>query len=213
MHRIASQIRTLEADVAEVYELLAPRDNPTFTGTVSGLNKTMVELSEVDNTSDADKPISSSTQTALNLKANAHNPTFTGTVSGIDKTMVGLSNVNNTSDADKPISSLTQTALNLKANAADVYTKVDTDKKIADLINGAPDALNTLNELAIAINGDAQYAAHIVDTLASKADKENPLLTGTVKVSDIGGFTTENKARLHFLVVLRMWRTRIVLLE
>ena len=89
--------------------------------------------------------------------------------------MVGLSNVDNTSDALKPISDATQAALNLKANASDVYTKVDTDKKIADLINGAPDALNTLNELAIAINGDAQYAAHIVDTLAAKADKDNQL--------------------------------------
>ena len=187
MHRIASQIRTLEADVAEVYELLAPRDNPTFTGTVSGLNKTMVGLSEVDNTSDANKPISSSTQIALNLKANAHNPTFTGTVSGIDKTMVGLSNVNNTSDALKPISDATQVALNLKANASDVYTKVDTDKKIADLINGAPDALNTLNELARAINNDAAYATNIVSSLAAKAAKENPILTGTVKVSDIRG--------------------------
>ena len=213
MQRLASQIRTLEADVAEVYELLAPRDNPTFTGTVSGLNKTMVGLSHVDDTSDADKPISTKTREALDLKANAHNPTFTGTVSGIDKTMVGLSNVNNTSDADKPISSLTQTALILKANATDVYTKGDTDQKIANLIDSAPDALNTLNELARAINNDAAYATNIVSSLAAKADKENPILTGTVKVSDIGGFTTESKARLHVLVVLRMWRTRIVQLE
>ena len=68
MHRIASQIRTLVADVDAVYDVLAPRDNPTFTGTVSGLNKTMVGLSHVDDTSDANKPISSLTLTALNLK-------------------------------------------------------------------------------------------------------------------------------------------------
>ena len=70
MHRIASQIRTLEADVAEVYELLAPRDNPTFTGTVSGITKSMVGLGSVDNTSDSSKPISSATQTALDAKLN-----------------------------------------------------------------------------------------------------------------------------------------------
>jgi hypothetical protein len=45
-------------------------NNPTFTGTVSGIDKTMVGLSNVDNTSDANKPISTATQTALNLKAN-----------------------------------------------------------------------------------------------------------------------------------------------
>ena len=84
-----------------------------------------------------------------------------------------------------------------KASAADVYTKTQTDQKIANLIDSAPDALNTLKELASAINNDAAYATNIVSSLASKADKENPILTGTVKVSDIGGFTTESSARLH----------------
>jgi hypothetical protein len=48
----------------------APINNPTFTGTVSGISKTMVGLSNVDNTSDANKPVSTATQTALNLKLN-----------------------------------------------------------------------------------------------------------------------------------------------
>ena len=43
------------------------------------LNKTVVGLSNVDNTSDANKPVSTLTQTALNLKANLASPTFTGT--------------------------------------------------------------------------------------------------------------------------------------
>ena len=34
----------------------SPLHNPTFTGTVSGINKSMVELGNVDNTSDAEKP-------------------------------------------------------------------------------------------------------------------------------------------------------------
>jgi hypothetical protein len=50
--------------------LKADLDSPTFTGTVSGITKTAVGLSNVDNTSDADKPVSTATQTALNLKAN-----------------------------------------------------------------------------------------------------------------------------------------------
>jgi hypothetical protein len=48
----------------------APLESPTFTGTVSGITKTMVGLGNVDNTSDANKPISSLTQTALNAKSD-----------------------------------------------------------------------------------------------------------------------------------------------
>lgn len=80
------------------------------------LVKADVGLSNVDNTSDSSKPISSATQSALDLKAPLANPTFTGTVNGISKSMVGLGNVDNTSDLNKPISTATQTALNDKAD-------------------------------------------------------------------------------------------------
>jgi len=79
----------------------APLASPTFTGTVSGITKDMVGLGNVDNTTDALKPISTDTLNALNLKAPLASPTFTGTVSGITKTMVGLGNVDNTSDIEK----------------------------------------------------------------------------------------------------------------
>ena len=59
--------------------LKAPINNPTFTGTVSGITKAMVGLGNVDNTSDANKTISTLTQAALTLKAPLASPTFTGT--------------------------------------------------------------------------------------------------------------------------------------
>jgi len=106
----------------------APIASPTFTGTVSGITKSMVGLANVDNTSDANKPVSSATQTALDAKlasataastyAPIASPTFTGTVSGVTKSMVGLGNVDNTADTAKPVSTATQTALNLKAPLA-----------------------------------------------------------------------------------------------
>jgi hypothetical protein len=117
------------------YSSIAPVNSPTFTGTVSGITKTMVGLGSVDNTADADKPVSTATQTALDaklasataattyetitnvaLKAPLESPTFTGTVSGVTKTHVGLENVDNTADADKPVSDDTQAALDLKAD-------------------------------------------------------------------------------------------------
>ncbi|WP_218026536.1 hypothetical protein, partial [Flavobacterium flevense] len=50
-------------------------------GTVSGIDKTMIGLSNADDTSDLNKPISTATQTALDLKAPIESPTFTGTPS------------------------------------------------------------------------------------------------------------------------------------
>jgi len=117
----------------------APVNDPTFTGTVGGIDKAMVGLDNVDNTTDVDKPVSSLTQTelnakvniadtstmllnyrtGLNLKAPLASPTFTGTVGGITKAMVGLGSVDNTSDLSKPVSTATQTALDTKFNIAD----------------------------------------------------------------------------------------------
>lgn len=57
--------------------------------------KTTLGLNLVDNTADANKPVSAQQQTALNLKANLNGPTFTGTVGGITAAMVGLGNVEN----------------------------------------------------------------------------------------------------------------------
>jgi hypothetical protein len=62
----------------------APKESPTFTGTVSGVTKTHVGLGNADNTSDVDKPISTATQTALDAKLNLSGGTLTGplTLSG-----------------------------------------------------------------------------------------------------------------------------------
>ena len=54
--------------------LKAPLADPTFTGTVSGITKSMVGLGNVDNTTDANKPVSTATQTALDLKLNLSDP-------------------------------------------------------------------------------------------------------------------------------------------
>jgi hypothetical protein len=66
-------------DVTNSLALKAPINNPTFTGTVGGITKAMIDLANVDNTSDANKPVSTAGQTALNLKAPLASPTLTGT--------------------------------------------------------------------------------------------------------------------------------------
>ena len=59
------------ASVTTSLGLKATIDSPTFTGTVSGITKSMVGLGNVDNTSDINKPISSATQTALDAKLSS----------------------------------------------------------------------------------------------------------------------------------------------
>ena len=55
---------------SEISSTYAPKASPTFTGTVSGITKSMVGLGNIDNTSDVNKPVSTAAQTALDLKAN-----------------------------------------------------------------------------------------------------------------------------------------------
>ena len=77
----------LKANASDVTTSLALKANlasPTFTGTVGGIDKTMVGLGNVDNTSDANKPVSSATQTALNLKENTANKSITTTLGTSD---------------------------------------------------------------------------------------------------------------------------------
>jgi hypothetical protein len=106
------------------------------TGTVV-LTKTDVGLGNVDNTSDANKPVSSATTTQLNLKAPLASPTFTGTVSGITKSMVGLGNVDNTADSAKTftISQTTglQAALDAKATVTSVTAVSDRVTAVEDM--------------------------------------------------------------------------------
>ena len=89
-------------------------DNP------HSVTKAQVGLSNVDNTSDIAKPISTAQAQAIGQKADSSALTgHTGNTSNphnVTKAQVGLSNVNNTSDANKPISTATQTALDAKAD-------------------------------------------------------------------------------------------------
>jgi hypothetical protein len=68
----------VQAALNELDTEKAPLASPTFTGTVSGITKSMVGLGSVDNTADTAKPVSTAQQTALNLKADLASPALTG---------------------------------------------------------------------------------------------------------------------------------------
>lgn len=85
------------------------------------VTKELLGLGNVDDTSDADKPVSVAQREAIdevqsNLdshEANTSNP------HGVTKSQVGLGNVDNTSDLNKPVSTATQAALDDKADLVD----------------------------------------------------------------------------------------------
>lgn len=93
----------------------------TTSGNPHHVTKSDVGLGDVDNTSDANKPVSTAQATAIGVvqtnlddhKSDTSNP------HGVTKAQVGLGDVDNTSDLNKPISSATQTALDGKADLVD----------------------------------------------------------------------------------------------
>lgn len=92
------------------------KDNP------HKVDAAQLELENVDNTSDLDKPISELTQAALNLKLEAEDleahTERTGNVHSLTSTHLGLGNVDNTRDMDKPLSFNMLSALEAKASIA-----------------------------------------------------------------------------------------------
>lgn len=111
--------------------------------------KTMLSLGNVDNTADASKPVSTAQQTALNLKANLASPALTGT----------------------PTAPTAASA----TNTTQIATTAFVQTAVSNLIGGAPGALDTLKELADAINDDASYAASVTTALSGKLSSASNL--------------------------------------
>ncbi len=74
----------------------------------------------------------------INDKNNPHQVT---------KEHIGLGNADNTADSEKPVSKEQQRVIDEKYKSANTYT----DQKIAQLVNGAPETLDTLKEVADAM--------------------------------------------------------------
>ena len=76
-----STITNLTTDLAAK----APLASPAFTGTPTGITKAHVGLGNVDNTADAEKPVSTATQTALNGKSNSSHTHAGSDITGTGK--------------------------------------------------------------------------------------------------------------------------------
>ena len=140
----ATAISNLDTDKQD--EIVAGTTSEYFRGdkTFQELNKTVVGLPNVDNTSDEDKPVSTAQNTINGNLSTATSDvasdltTHEGDLAnphGVTASQVGLGDVDNTSDANKPVSTATQTALDLKADQSDLdLTNVEVLANTTDKI-------------------------------------------------------------------------------
>jgi hypothetical protein len=114
---------------------------------------------------------------------------LTGNVTGNISTTTGTSTFNNvtitgvldmTSDSN---TGNTITNLTAPQNANDAATKSYVDTEIAGLVDSAPGALNTLNELAAAIGDDASFSTTITTSIGTKLPLAGGTLTGDLTLS------------------------------
>ena len=155
------------------------------------VTKAQVGLSDVDNTSDENKPVSmlqaiaiadakkAGTDAQANLTAHINNKENPHEVT---KAQVGLGNVNNTSDANKPISTATQNALNEKlAKTAVVDVTVEALTGQAADAKSVYDAIQAVKPDIVAVAAEARDIAQSVrddaDAGLFKGEEGKPGLT------------------------------------
>jgi hypothetical protein len=132
------------------------------------------------------------------------NPTFTGTVSGVTAAHVGLGAVTNESKLTmfaSPAFTGIPTAPTATAgtNTTQLATTQYVRTEVANLVNSAPGALDTLDELAAALGDDASFATTVTTAIGLKAPIDSPAFTGTVTgitktMVGLGNVLNETKA-------------------
>lgn len=86
------------------------------------------------------------------------------TVSDIDTRLA-------TAENNKAEKTYVDTELLKKSDKSNTYTKTETDTRIQEVIGAAPGALDTLQEIADALNNDPDFAATMTNELSTKVDK------------------------------------------
>jgi hypothetical protein len=130
--------------------------------------------------------------------ANLSDVAFTGSYNDLtdipEGTNVDLTGYATESFVTTAISNIDISAVVLTGLATEDYV----DTAISNLVDTAPATLNTLNELAAALNDDANFATTVTTALGTKAPINNPIFTGTVTLAN-GAPTIITNADFTFL--------------
>lgn len=183
----------ITSEISEGYSPTISHADTSNQTSVTNTNNTVIQSLELDNFGHITNVSSINLSTSISDSINNAVTSVQGSIDlhinntsnphSVTKAQLQLANVDNTSDIDKPISTAVQTVLSTKANVSDVYSKSQTDSKISDSINSlvdaAPGALDTLNELAAALGDDPNFASTITSTIANKVQKNELIIPGT----------------------------------
>jgi len=120
--------------------------------------------SDVDANEATERAALANTNAYIATKADIESPTFTGTPA-----------------APTP---------NSGTNTTQIATTAFVRTEIANLIDSSPSTLDTLNELAAAINDDANFATTISNSLATKLEVANSFSHLTVRSGNTNSITT-----------------------
>ena len=155
----------------------------TFTGSLDATYATEVELNTATASlsssahtqreaikglaTSANNSLSSSTATALRAEIVAGDNALSGAAHTQREAIKGLA-----TSANNSLSSSVATALRSEYVAADTALsssqKTYIDAKVAGIVNSAPATLDTLDELAAALNDDANFSASIATSIGNK---------------------------------------------
>ncbi len=175
---VASQPASTAVQAA--LDLKANIASPTFTGTVGGITKTMVGLGNVDNTSDADKPISLATQTALNTKGSAADVATNAANIASNDTDIATNAANIASNDTDIATNAAGIAANLNTNNAQALAI--TNLQNADILGGQLIATNTA-DIASNATDIASNATNIGANAVRSLQNASGIATNTTDIA------------------------------
>lgn len=172
------------------------------------LTKYAVGLSNVDNTADIDKPISTAQQEAIDKAAKnlTYHENNTRNPHKVTKDQVGLDKVDNTSDIDKPVSRPMLTALNDKVNKefGKGLSTYDFDQYYKDILdNLTPGGGGSGNPIENNLFTPLECKGITVNGIINIVDKAYPEAS-TIPVGDIkftsSGFSISKKGHTPLIM-------------
>lgn len=127
------------------------------------------------------------------------NATGTVTLDGVASTLTSKTITSGTLGSDLAAGTYKITGLGTPSANTDAATKAYVDSQVSSLVDAAPGALDTLNELAAAINDDANFSTTVTNSIATKVAKAGDSMTGALsmgnnKITDLGTPTSSTDA-------------------